>query len=161
MILLCEHPAVVGLVPQVRPSFGLTWVVVGNHVSGYNYDANGNVTGDGTYTYSYDAEHRPTSIVGGPSMIYDALDRLVEVQNSSNNTEIVYSPDGLKFAYMNGSSVIKYIAPLAAGLQAVYTSATPAATAYWRHADWLGSGRLASNANQTMYFDGAYGAFGE
>ncbi|HLI64090.1 MAG TPA: hypothetical protein VKV05_11865 [Terriglobales bacterium] len=49
----------------------------------------------------------------------------------------VYAPDGWKFAYMNGQTVKKYMAPLTAGLQAVYTAATPAAPAYWRHADWL------------------------
>lgn len=46
---------------------------------------------------------------------------------------MVYAPDGFKFAYMNGQSVEKYVAPLAAGLQAVYLVATPAPPAFWRH----------------------------
>ncbi len=62
---------------------------------------------------------------------------------------------------MSGQTVEKYIAPLAGGLQAVYNAATPAAPAYWRHADWLGSERLASTAQQTMYYDAAYAPFGE
>ena len=53
------------------------------------------------------------------------------------------------------------MAPLAAGLQAVYTSATPAPPAYWRHSDWLGSSRLASTASQMVYYDAAYAPFGE
>ncbi len=73
----------------------------------------------------------------------------------------IYAPDGWKFAYMSGQTVQKYLAPLAGGLQAVYNAATPAPPAYWRHADWLGSSRLASTAQQTVYYDGAYAPFGE
>ncbi len=32
---------------------------------------------------------------------------------------------------------------------------------YYSHADWLGSSRLASTASRTIYYDGAYGPFGE
>jgi hypothetical protein len=51
---------------------------------------------------------------------------------------------------MSARTVRKYIAPLTAGLQAVYTTAMPAPPTYWRHADWLGSSRLASTAQQTV-----------
>ncbi len=63
----------------------------------------------------------------------------------------MYAPDGYKFALMNGQTVRKYMAPLAAGLQAVYTSATPAPPAYWRHSDWLGSSRLALDTSGDLY----------
>ena len=33
--------------------------------SGYAYDAAGNVTGDGTYTYTWDAEAHLTKVVNG------------------------------------------------------------------------------------------------
>lgn len=33
--------------------------------------------------------------------------------------------------------------------------------AYYRHSDWLGSSRLASTTSRTVYYDGAYGPFGE
>jgi RHS repeat-associated protein len=99
--------------------------------------------------------------VNSTTTIYDAFNRLVEMQTPSGNTQIVYAPDGFKFAYMNGQTIEKYIAPLTAGMQAVYTAATPAPPAYWRHADWLGSSRLASSAQQTVYYDGMYAPFGE
>lgn len=95
------------------------------------------------------------------TILYDAFNREVEVQTPSGTTQIVYAPDGWKFAYMSAQTVRKYIAPLAGGLQAVYTAATPAPPAYWRHADWLGSSRLASTAQQTVYYDGMYAPFGE
>ncbi|MGC1130198.1 MAG: hypothetical protein WA875_11610, partial [Candidatus Acidiferrales bacterium] len=33
--------------------------------------------------------------------------------------------------------------------------------AYYRHSDWLGSSRFASTPSRTLYYDGAYGPFGE
>jgi RHS repeat-associated protein len=132
----------------------------GNHVPGFSYDGDGNVTNDGSYTYTYDSEGRPTSI-SGTNAIYDAFNRLVEIQASGTNTQLLYSPDGFKFAYMNGQTVQKYIAPLTGGVQAVYTAVTPAPPAFWRHSDWLGTVRLDSTPAQTMYFDGAYAPFGE
>ena len=42
------------------------------------------------------------------------------MQTSGGNTGIVYAPDGLRFAWMNGSSVLQYIAPMVGGTQAVY-----------------------------------------
>jgi RHS repeat-associated protein len=135
-------------------------VLVVNHVPGFSYDANGDVTNDGANTYAYNVEGRPMT-VSGYGQIFDAFDRLVESQNAGGYTSIVYSPDGYKLALMNGSSVVKYMAPLAAGLQAVYTANTPAGVAYWRHADWLGSSRLASTVGQTVNYDQAYAPFGE
>jgi hypothetical protein len=75
------------------------------------------------------AEGRPVSGSNGVtsnSTIYDAFNRAVEIKVGSSYTQIVYAPDGYKFALMNGQTVRKYMAPLAGGLQAVYTSATPA-----------------------------------
>ena len=62
---------------------------------------------------------------------------------------------------MMGQTWPKYFVPLAGGLQAVYTAATPAAAAYWRHVDWLGSSRLASTASRTVSYDGAYAPYGQ
>ena len=92
---------------------------------------------------------------------YDAFNRPVEVQGSGGTREIVYAPDGYKFALMNGQSVVKVMAPLAAGIQAVYTAYGANGLAYWRHADWLGSSRLASTIGRTVLYDGAYAPFGE
>jgi RHS repeat-associated protein len=59
---------------------------------------------------------------------------------------------------MNGTTVVKVFAPLSAGATAVYTSS---GLAYYRHADWLGSSRVASTPSRTVYYDGAYAPFGE
>ena len=113
-----------------------------------------------TNTYTYNAQGRPVT-AGGITAVYDAFTRLVEVQSGGGNTQIVYAPDGFKFAYMNGQTVKRYLAPLGAGIQVVYTSGTPAAPAYWLHSDWLGSSRIASTTAQGMFGDQAYAPFGE
>jgi RHS repeat-associated protein len=59
--------------------------------------------------------------------------------------------------YMNGSALVKDFVPLPAGAAEVWTSTAN----YYRHPDWLGSSRFASTTSRTMYYDGAYGPFGE
>jgi hypothetical protein len=82
-------------VPHVRPSFPLTWD------DGFSYDGMGNVTNDGTNTYTYNVEGRPV-LAGGVTVTYDAFGREVEAGIGGSSTQIVYSPSGQKFAYMNG-----------------------------------------------------------
>jgi len=86
----------------------------GNRITGVSYDGDGHVTNDGTYTYTYNAEGRMAT-VSGTTAVYDAFTRLVELQASSGTQQLVYAPDGFKFAYMNGQTVQKYIAPGAPG----------------------------------------------
>jgi len=72
--------------------------------------------------------------------------------------EIVYGPGGGKLALMNGQTLSKAFVPLPAGATAVYTAS---GLAYYRHADWLGSARLASTPSRGVYYDGAYAPYGE
>ena len=59
---------------------------------------------------------------------------------------------------MNGQTLKKAFVPLPGGGAAVYTSA---GLTYYRHSDWLGSGRLATTPTRTLYSDVAYGPYGE
>jgi RHS repeat-associated protein len=59
---------------------------------------------------------------------------------------------------MSGQTLQKGFVPLAGGSMAVYNSS---GLAYYRHSDWLGSSRFASTPARALYFDGAYGPFGE
>jgi RHS repeat-associated protein len=91
------------------------------------------------------------------TLVYDALGRMVEQQNGSTYTQMLYSPVG-KTAIMNGQTLSKAFVGLPGGGTAIYKSS---GLAYYRHADWLGSSRLTSTVSQTVYSDSAYAPFGE
>jgi RHS repeat-associated protein len=121
------------------------------------YDANGDLTADGAHSFAWDAEGHPVT-VDTVGLTYDALGRMVEQARGSSFTQIVYGPTG-KLALMNGQTLVKGFATLPGGGTAVYTpSVLPA---YYRHADWLGTSRLATTPSRTMYYDAAYAPFGE
>jgi RHS repeat-associated protein len=125
-----------------------------------SYDANGNVTNDFLNTYSWDANGRPLTVAnsaGSVSVTYDALGSVVEQNRGGAYTQILYAPTGFKLSLMNGQSYTKEFAPMPGGGASVWTPST----FYYRHGDWLGSSRFASTKSRTMYYDGAYGPFGE
>ena len=123
-----------------------------------SYDANGDVTNDSLNSYAWDVEGRPTTI-DGITVTYDALERLVEQDQSGSYTQIVYDCLGNKLALMNTASTeVKSFVPLPGGGTAVYA---PGGLQYYRHPDWLGSSRFASTPSRTMYNDLAYAPFGE
>jgi RHS repeat-associated protein len=121
------------------------------------YDANGNSLNDTFRTSTWNVFSNPITI-GSVSLTYDAFDRMVEQSVSGTNSEIVYSPAGVKLALMSGTSLTKAFVPLPGGDTAVYTSS---GLAYYRHTDHLGSSRFASTPTQTLYADLAYSPFGE
>jgi RHS repeat-associated protein len=112
------------------------------------------------HSYAYDAYGHPITI-DGVGITYDALGRMVEQNKSGNYTEITYSPTGFEMQVMNGLSIVTAFTPLPGRATAVYSVNAPNGDFWYRHADWLGSSRLASSPNQTVYYDGAYGPFGE
>ncbi|MGB8783962.1 MAG: RHS repeat-associated core domain-containing protein [Terriglobales bacterium] len=124
------------------------------------YDGDGNLTNDCMHSYNWLADGAVAS-VDTVSLTYDALGRGVEQARGSSYTEIVYTPGGGKLALMNGTTVQKAFIPLPGGGTAVYT--TGSSVAYYRHADWLGSSRLASTptAPTTVYADTEYAPYGE
>ena len=117
----------------------------------------GNVTNDGIYTYSYDAEGRPLNDAWMQT-IYDAFGRAVETNYNGTYTHILYGPSGQKFAFLRGQSVLLYTVPLAGGVQAVYNAS---GLQYYRHADWLGSSRFAATTSGAVQYDRAFAPYGE
>ena len=143
-------------------SFQPTYSSSTNHMtsiggSSPSYDADGNVTNDFLHSYAWNGYGRPTTI-DGVGVTYDARDRVVEQNRSGAYTQFLYSPTGFKMINLNGQSAVDDFVPLAGGAVAVYSPGG----IYLRHADWLGSSRFSSwLSSRTMYYDGAYGPFGE
>jgi RHS repeat-associated protein len=61
----------------------------------FSYDGNGNLTGDGTTAYAYDAENRLVSTSTGSTLIYDPLGRLFQTTGTSGTTQFLYDGDQL------------------------------------------------------------------
>src|SRR3954466_7167688 len=62
----------------------------------FTYDANGNLTSDGTNSYVYDAENRLVSRSGGIALAYDPNGRLFQTSGgSAGTTQLLYDGDEL------------------------------------------------------------------
>src|ERR1700690_4190489 len=124
------------------------------------YDANGNLkTYTSLHSYTWDAEGNLSKLDGAAAMVYDALGRRVEQTNASGTKEILYGPGGAKLAVMSGQSVANLFLPLPGGTTAVYQAGLQ--FAWHRHADWLGSSRIASDSSHAIKYDDAYSPYGE
>jgi RHS repeat-associated protein len=131
----------------------------GNPGASNYYDLNGNLKNDVTHSYTWDADGNMLSVDGSTvTMIYDAQDRMIEQTRGSSHTEIAYGPYGLKLALMNGQTLVNAFVKLPGGARAVYNNS---GLAYYRHADHLGSSRLATTPSRTKYYDVAYAPYGE
>jgi len=139
-------------------SFLPTYSAATNQISSFTYDNNGNVLTDNIpNTYTWDPNWGNPASVNSTNLIYDANGLMVEQQNGSAYTQILYSPAG-KTAIMNGQTLAKAFVHLPGAVTAIYNSSSPA---YYRHTDWLGTSRLTTTASRTVYSDSAYAPFGE
>jgi len=125
------------------------------------YDGNGNLTNDNLNSYTWDPNWGTMQSVTDSgttaTATYDALSRVVEQYDGLTYTQTLYSPFG-KTALMSGTSLTKAFVSLPGSGTAVYSAS---GIAYYRHADWLGSSRLASTSSQTLDSSSAYAPFGE
>jgi RHS repeat-associated protein len=74
----------------------------------FAYDANGNLTSDGSTTFAYDAENRLISATGvkNAALVYDPLGRLFQVSSTATGTtQFLYDGDELVAEY-NGSGAL-------------------------------------------------------
>jgi RHS repeat-associated protein len=74
----------------------------------FTYDANGNLTGDGTTSFTYDAENRLLTASGekNATLVYDPLGRLFQISSPATGvTQFLYDGDELVAEY-NGSGAL-------------------------------------------------------
>jgi len=111
------------------------------------YDANGNLTGTGAATYTYDIENRLVKAVAGATttnLIYDPLGRLFETNQgtSATTTRFLNDGDALALEYNSQNDVTnRYVhgSNAAADDPLVWYSGSNLAGKRWLHADHLGS----------------------
>lgn len=126
-----------------------------NQVSGFSYDAAGNLLSDGVNTYSYDAEGNVIGESGTATQtfIYNALNQQVAATwGGSPSAEVVFDQYGkLASVWRPGDqSVIigkNYWGDLPL---TTYVPGTSGQT-YFDHFDWLGTKRLSTTSTGTVY----------
>jgi RHS repeat-associated protein len=113
------------------------------------YDANGNLTWDGSTTFTYDSENRLVGAAGRFNAIlaYDPLGRLWQVTSGSNTTQFLYDGDALVVEYDGtGATTHRYVhGPGADTPEVVYDGAS-LATPRFMIADERGSIIALANA---------------
>jgi RHS repeat-associated protein len=130
--------------------------------TGYGYDANGNMTNDGSNTITYDAENRAITSSGGlgsGTYTYDGNNLRVKKLSGSTTTVYVFSGSSVIAEYVNGA------APTSPTREYIYSGSTllakveSGATQYY-HADHL-STRLITNSSGTKIGEQGHYPFGE
>jgi RHS repeat-associated protein len=127
------------------------------------YDANGNLTSDGTKTYSYDIENRLTGASGGVTLSYDPLGRLYEVVQGAATTRFLYDGDALVAEYnAAGTMTRRYVHGTGADVPLLqYDGATvSAATRHYLLADARGSIVAVTDGSSTIQSRNAYDEYG-
>jgi RHS repeat-associated protein len=126
------------------------------------YDANGNLTNDTFHTYQWDATGHMIGVGGSyqSNQTFDALGNLAEqnIPSSSWTAQFLYDEKGKELGYAKAQSAGWTWVPLPGGATAIYAGGN--LQNYW-HADWLGSSRLGSTPNRTLFSDQAFAPFGE
>jgi RHS repeat-associated protein len=120
--------------------------------TGHTYDANGNLTGDGTNAYIYDGENRLVSATAAgvtTTLTYDPMGRLWQVVKGAANTRFLYDGDALVGEFDSGGVLTnRYVhgSNLAADDPLLWYVGSGLATKRYLHADHLGSVVAATNA---------------
>lgn len=135
-----------------------------------NYDANANLTSDGSQTYTYDAENRLISTTGTntSSLVYDPNGRLfqstITVSGVTTTTQFLYNGDALVAEYVSGGLTRRYVHgdQVDQPLVQYNSSLTGASYRRYLHTDHQGSIIAHSDSSGNVFANGtlAYDNFG-
>lgn len=128
----------------------------------FTYDDNGNLTGDGTNTYSYDVENRMTSAttaIGAITIKYDPLGRLWQMIVPTKTLEFTYDGDSLVME-MNGSSPFRIVHGPNDDDPMIQYNGTGYGTRYSMEPDYQGSIVSLADASGAKYWINTYDEYG-
>jgi RHS repeat-associated protein len=87
-----------------------TGTVAAQGGASFGYDANGNLTSDGSRTFTYDVENRLVAASGDFTMSYDPLGRLFQAGGTSDVIRYLYDADDLIAEYNpSGTMLRRYV----------------------------------------------------
>jgi RHS repeat-associated protein len=127
----------------------------------YGYDPNGNLTSDGTYTYTYDVENRLVSSSNGAALAYDPLGRLYRVSDATHDTRFLYDGDALVVEYdSNGAVQRRHVHGAGADTPMITYAGADLSTPNNLFADHQGSIIAAAGANGATLSINTYDEYG-
>ena len=124
------------------------------------YDANGNLTNDGTNTYLWDARNRLVSISGGAtaSFAYDPLGRRASKTINGASTQFAYDGNDIAAEIGGGTIGANYLRSL--NIDEPFIRQTSTGNEHY-HTDALGSSLALSDANGASIATYGYEPFGK
>jgi len=139
------------------PSAGAT---IQNRLAGYGYDAAGNMTSDGSHTYTYDAENRLIAVDGGNTAkyTYDAEGNRIQTVSGSVINQYVFGTGGEVLHEVGGTGTFNVHYLYFGGQLAAQMKNS---TTYFIHTDHLGSTRVVTNLSGGVFDSMDYLPFGE
>jgi RHS repeat-associated protein len=128
----------------------------------FTYDANGNLTGDGSSSYAYDVENRmKTATVGGlaNTLNYDPLGRLWQVVTPTKTIEWTYDGDSLVME-TDGTTSTRYVHGPNDDDPMIQYNGTGYTSRYSLQPDYQGSIVSVADATGTKFAINAYDEYG-
>jgi RHS repeat-associated protein len=126
------------------------------------HDANGNLTSDGSRTFTYDTENRLKTVTGSASLTlsYDPLGRLSQTAAGGATTQFLYDGDRLTAEYDGAGTLLRrYVHGADVDEPIVWYEGAGLAAKRWLHADERGSVIAHTDVSGTasVYTYGPYG----
>ena len=156
--MTCTAPGAYACTP-----LGFSFNAANNQIttSGYSYDAAGNLLTDNTHGYVYDAENRPTCVLGtdgtctsASAMLYfyDAQGQRVGKQQADTLEDYVYDLKGNIASVHDGSANLlrtELYSPDGRHVATLEGNNWSTSNLFFNHADWLGTERVRTNYSGT------------
>ncbi|GAB1719359.1 MAG: hypothetical protein NTAFB09_10900 [Nitrosospira sp.] len=129
------------------------------------YDSNGNLAGDGTWTYTYDQDNRLRSAnkTGQTfALTYDALGRLRHTtKDTFINSDLLYDGTDVVGEYASGGLIRRYVHGPGIDEPLVWYEGSGTGSKTWLYADHQGSIAATANSAGTSTATYSYGPYGE
>lgn len=130
----------------------------------YAYDANGNLTGDGSTTYSYDVENRLIGASGAQTatISYDPLGRIFQTGGgTAGTTTFLYDGDALVARFnSSGTMLRRYAHGPGPDEPLLWLEGSDFSNPRYFHADWQGSIVSVSGSTGSRYTINTYDDYG-
>jgi RHS repeat-associated protein len=130
-----------------------------------SYDANGNLTGDGVWTYAYNTSNALVSANKAgvaANLQYDALGRLRRTVINADTRDLLYSGTSLAAEYDGAGALLRrHVFGAVDGEPMVTYEGASTAAKQWLHADHLGSVVARTDATGNAIAVHTYGPYGE